>query len=63
MKKALVLGAGLVGVTIAKDLADEFDVTVLDTSSTALAKINDERIECFHIDSLPPHTFWTHFIL
>lgn len=44
MKKVLVLGAGLIGPTIAKDLADEFDVTIFDKDSKALKKIKNSAI-------------------
>jgi saccharopine dehydrogenase-like NADP-dependent oxidoreductase len=44
MKKALVLGCGLVGKTIALDLADEFDVAVMDPSAEALNSLKTEKI-------------------
>ena len=37
MKKALVLGCGLIGKTVALDLAEDFSVTVMDPFEKALA--------------------------
>lgn len=42
MKKALVLGCGLIGKTIALDLAQDFDVTIMDYSSKALDTLKDQ---------------------
>ena len=42
--KVLVLGAGLVGVTIAKDLANECAVTICDKNGSSLTRIKDDRI-------------------
>jgi len=39
MKKALILGCGLIGGTIALDLAEDYDVTVMDPSEKNLAWI------------------------
>ncbi|MDR1965293.1 MAG: saccharopine dehydrogenase NADP-binding domain-containing protein [Synergistaceae bacterium] len=44
MKKALVLGCGLVGKTIALDLTDEFDVRVMDPSAEALDSLKAEHV-------------------
>lgn len=44
MKKALVLGCGLVGKTIAIDLMEEFAVTVMDPSEDALASLKEGKI-------------------
>lgn len=41
MKKAVVLGCGLIGKTIALDLARDFDVTVMDCSRKALDALSD----------------------
>ena len=41
MKKALVLGCGLIGKTMALDLAQDFDVTIMDYSQKALDTLND----------------------
>jgi saccharopine dehydrogenase-like NADP-dependent oxidoreductase len=41
MKRALVLGCGLIGKTIAIDLSEDFAVTVLDFSRQALDSLND----------------------
>ncbi|RLD18082.1 MAG: saccharopine dehydrogenase [Caldiserica bacterium] len=43
MAKAVVLGAGLVGSVIAKDMAKDFDVTVVDLNEQALSKFDDIR--------------------
>lgn len=43
MKKALVLGCGLIGKTVALDLASDFEVTVMDPFAEALASLNDEH--------------------
>jgi saccharopine dehydrogenase-like NADP-dependent oxidoreductase len=40
MKKAIVLGAGMVGRTIAKDLAKDFEVAVADVRDDALARVD-----------------------
>lgn len=40
MEKILVLGCGLVGKTIAKDLAESYSVAVADINETALAEIS-----------------------
>lgn len=45
MKKALVLGCGLIGKIVALDLAQDYDVTVLDPSADALAAVGDPRIK------------------
>ncbi|MHA2426415.1 MAG: saccharopine dehydrogenase C-terminal domain-containing protein [Candidatus Hermodarchaeia archaeon] len=50
MKKVLVLGAGLMGVTIAKDLANEFSVTLMDNNNRSLDKVEDSRINCISGD-------------
>ena len=39
MKKALVLGCGLVGKTVALDLAKDFEVSVMDPYEKALASL------------------------
>jgi lysine 6-dehydrogenase len=41
IRDVLVLGAGRVGSTIARDLAGEFDVTVADASEAALQRLSD----------------------
>jgi lysine 6-dehydrogenase len=41
MKKIIVLGAGLVGKTIAHDLATQYDVTSADASEEALSQLHD----------------------
>ncbi|MCD6364149.1 MAG: saccharopine dehydrogenase NADP-binding domain-containing protein [Synergistetes bacterium] len=52
MKKALVLGCGLVGKTIAEDLSKEYKVKVLDTNEENLSKLNQgiERIRGSALD-------------
>jgi len=42
MKQVIVLGAGMVGRTIARDLARDFEVTVADASDAALASLASE---------------------
>lgn len=44
MEKALVLGCGLVGKTIALDLMNEFVVTIMDPNESALASLKEEKI-------------------
>ncbi|MDR1508352.1 MAG: saccharopine dehydrogenase NADP-binding domain-containing protein [Synergistaceae bacterium] len=44
MGKALVVGCGLVGKTIALDLMDEFDVTVMDPNEEALDSLKEGKI-------------------
>lgn len=41
MKKALVLGCGLIGKTVALDLSQDYDVTVMDPFAEALASLSD----------------------
>ena len=41
MKKALVLGCGMIGKTIALDLAQDFEVTIMDYSKKALDMLSD----------------------
>ena len=43
MKKALVLGCGLIGRLVAIDLADSFEVTVIDPSEKSLAGLADRN--------------------
>lgn len=45
MKKVLVMGCGLVGKTIALDLAQEFEVTIADVSKKALASLDHPGIK------------------
>ena len=45
MKKVLVAGCGLVGKTIALDLSQDFDVTVMDPSESSLASIDNPNIK------------------
>ena len=52
MKKIIVLGSGLVGGTIAKDLAENHDVTSVDISSKNLEKINSSKINKICTDIL-----------
>jgi lysine 6-dehydrogenase len=49
--RILLLGAGRVGSAIARDLADEFDVTVADASDAALRRLADvPRLQRVHAD-------------
>ncbi|HEY8936225.1 MAG TPA: saccharopine dehydrogenase C-terminal domain-containing protein [Cyclobacteriaceae bacterium] len=50
MKKILVLGAGLVGKTIAEDLSKQFDVTSADFSHDALAPLQQSGIKIVQAD-------------
>lgn len=50
MKKIMVLGAGLVGKTIATDLSKDFDVTSADVSSNALDDVKSRGIKTRQID-------------
>lgn len=43
MKKALVLGCGLIGKTVAIDLSKDFDVTVMDPFAESLAGLKDRE--------------------
>jgi saccharopine dehydrogenase-like NADP-dependent oxidoreductase len=45
MGKALVLGCGLIGKTVALDLAQDYDVTVMDPYAEALAAIDNPKIK------------------
>jgi 3-hydroxyacyl-CoA dehydrogenase len=58
--KIAVLGAGMVGRTIALDLAKDFDVTSFDVSAVSLAilkdinpKIKTEKKICNNIINMP----------
>ncbi len=50
MKKILVLGAGLVGSAIAKDLAEKYVVTSLDASENSLKKLEGFQINRIKAD-------------
>lgn len=50
MKKILVLGAGLVGKTIANDLAKQFDVTSADFSDDVLQTLKQHNIKTTKVD-------------
>jgi Saccharopine dehydrogenase and related proteins len=50
MKKVIVLGAGLVGKTMALDLANTFDVTSADISPDALAHVTAKGLKTLQID-------------
>ena len=45
MKRAIVLGAGMVGATIAEDLVGDFEVTVADVREEALDRVRGARLE------------------
>jgi lysine 6-dehydrogenase len=49
-KKIIVLGAGLVGKTIARDLAEDFDVTAADINEDALLAIANHGIATQPVD-------------
>ena len=44
MKKIIVLGSGLVGSVIAKDLSEQYEVTSVDLSKKNLDKIKSDKI-------------------
>ncbi len=50
MKKIIVLGAGLVGKTIALDLAKNFEVTSLDVNTQALQDLSEKGIKTQYAD-------------
>jgi len=50
MKKIIVLGAGLVGKTIAIDLAKKFDVTSADLNEDALHQLDSHNIKTLNVD-------------
>jgi lysine 6-dehydrogenase len=50
MKKIIVLGAGLVGKTIAQDLAKQYDVTSADINEEALRHISASGIKTITVD-------------
>ncbi len=50
MKKIIVLGAGLVGTTIARDLAEKYDVTSADYSDDALQQVKQLGIKTIKLD-------------
>ncbi len=51
-QKVVVLGAGLVGRTIALDLAKTFDVTSLDINDEALAAVKKGNVQVIKVDLL-----------
>ncbi|MDZ7647254.1 MAG: saccharopine dehydrogenase NADP-binding domain-containing protein [Cytophagales bacterium] len=50
MKKVIVLGAGLVGKTMAIDLAKNFDVTAVDINEQALSELSNEGVKTKKVD-------------
>jgi saccharopine dehydrogenase-like NADP-dependent oxidoreductase len=50
MKKVVVLGAGLVGGTIAIDLAEDYNVTSIDSDSSRLKPLVDKKISTIIAD-------------
>ncbi|HZI24839.1 MAG TPA: 3-hydroxyacyl-CoA dehydrogenase NAD-binding domain-containing protein, partial [Chryseolinea sp.] len=50
MKKVTVLGAGLVGKTIAIDLSKKFDVTSFDINTEALEDLRKYSIKTQRVD-------------
>jgi lysine 6-dehydrogenase len=50
MKKVIVLGAGLVGKTMAIDLAKNFDVTAVDINEQALSELSKEGVKTKKVD-------------
>jgi len=49
-KKIIVLGAGLVGHVMAKDLAKDFDVTAADINEDALKAVETHRVKTTKVD-------------
>ncbi|MCZ7614946.1 MAG: NAD-binding protein [Ignavibacteriaceae bacterium] len=45
MKKIVVLGAGLVGRTIALELSKDYQVTAVDSNITPLKNLKDKKIK------------------
>ena len=54
MKKVVVLGAGLVGSTIAVDLAEDYNVTSVDLNSNRLKSLSDKKIKTIVADLSSP---------
>lgn len=50
MKKVIVLGAGMVGSTIAADLVNSFDVTSADIDTHRLSKLKNQKIKTIQCD-------------
>lgn len=50
MKKVIVLGAGLVGRTIAKELSKDYKVTAVDSNSSRLKNLKDKEIKTCKAD-------------
>jgi len=50
MKKVIVLGAGLVGRTIAIELSKDYQVTAVDSNSTRLKELKDRKIKTLKAD-------------
>jgi len=51
MKRAIVLGAGMVGKTIAEDLTGDFEVTVADVREDALSRVRGAETVCRDLSS------------
>ena len=58
MANIIVLGAGLVGGVMAKDLALTHDVTCVDISQENLAKLNGIKTICAKIIGTPAAWAW-----
>lgn len=50
MKKVVVLGAGLVGRTIARELSKDYQVTAVDTNPVRLKELKDKKIKTHKAD-------------
>jgi len=50
MKKVVVLGAGLVGSTIAKELSEDYNVSAADSNSNKLKTLADKKIDTIIAD-------------
>jgi len=54
MKKVMVLGAGLIGSNIAVDLAEDYNVTSVDSNSNRLKSLTDKKIKTIVVDLSSP---------
>lgn len=54
MKKIVILGAGLVGSTIAVDLAEDYNITSVDLNSNRLISLADKKIKTIVADLSSP---------
>ena len=50
MKKIVVLGAGLVGRTIAIELSKDYQVTAVDSNPTRIKNLKDKKVKTLKAD-------------